>query len=282
VLILPSYFDQMTKAVFTLISGVLFFSVGFSQPVITANPVSATNCVDSCVMLDVSAIGNDLLYQWQQDTGTGFFNIGPSEVGNDTLYVCSEGLAAPSSADFRCKVTDQNGDSAISSAATVTLDSCLIPVADFYWDWSPTEICFTSTSSNAETLFWLFGDGATNSANLTEVCHSYATDQIYFIKLIAYNAYGQDEIEKPINLLSINELTSETNVFPNPASTFINVQSYKTIEFVKIINMQGVLVNASQINASSAELSLEDLSKGVYTALISIDGKVMQHRLVKQ
>ena len=254
----------------------------FAQPVITSNPQNAANCIDSCVVLDISAIGNNLLYQWQQDTGSGFSDIGPLQFGNDTLNVCSDGLIAPSSADFRCVVIDANGDSAVSASATVTLDSCLAPVADFYWDWSPTEICFTSTSSNAESLFWLFGDGTTNSANMSEICHTYETDEIYFIKLIVYNDYGQDEIEKPINLLSVQELSSEIDVFPNPTSSYITIQSDKRIESVRIFNVQGVLVNSIQVNALNTSLSLGDLKRGVYTALISIDGEVMQHRIVKQ
>lgn len=268
----------MNKSLLAFLTFFVPASVALAQPVITQNPQNATVCLDSCATFSVSAVGNGLTYVWMMEDSLGQV----SSLGSaSTLQLC-DSIVQYDGGLFYCKVFDQSGDSAVSSSATLIVDSCLAPVADFYWDWSPTEICFTSTSSNAETLFWLFGDGTTNSANMSEICHTYETDEIYFIKLIAYNDYGQDEIEKPINLLSVQELSSEINVFPNPTSSYITLQSDKQIETVRIFNVQGVLVNSIQVNALNTSLSLEDLKRGVYTALISIEGEVMQHRIVKQ
>ncbi len=268
----------MNKNLLAFTSFIFSISAVFAQPVITQNPQNTTVCVDSCANFSVSAVGDGLSYAWIMEDSAGQMSL----VGNmATLQLCDSVIQFNSNA-FYCLVVDQNGDSATSSSASLTVDSCLAPVADFYWDWSTTEICFTSTSARAETLFWLFGDGTTNASNVSEICHTYATDEIYFIKLIAYNAYGQDEVEKALNLLSIGEINTTIDIFPNPASENITIQSDKNIESVRIYSMHGSLVNSFQVNANQADLNLQGLENGIYNAILVIDGKTVQHRIVKQ
>ena len=273
---------SMNKLLPSFLTFIFLSVLGFSQPVITSNPQNAVNCIDSCVLLDVAAVGNNLLYQWQQDTGSGFSDIGLAQLDNDTLHVCSDGLIAPSSADYRCVVFDANGDSAVSSSATVTLDSCLAPIADFYWDWSVNEICFTSTSLRAETLFWLFGDGATNSNNETQVCHTYTMDELYFVKLIVYNDFGQDEIEKGFKPLSVNEILSDFDVFPNPVNEKFSIQSSHNIDMVRVYGMTGSMLMSLTPNSANVNISMESLESGIYSVLINSNGETIQKRIVKR
>ena len=137
-----------------------FFSVSaLAQPVITQNPQNAATCVDSCAYFSVSAVGNGLNYQWRMEDGAGGFTV----VGTQQNLELCDSVLQFDGFSFYCAVFDSNGDSAISNMAALEVDSCLPPVADFYWDWSLAEICFTSTSLNAESVFWLFGDGTTNA-----------------------------------------------------------------------------------------------------------------------
>lgn len=250
----------------------------FAQPVITQNPQNAAVCVDSCANFSVSAVGNGLAYEWMRQDSVG--NI--SAVGSmQTLQLCDSILQYHGSS-FYCVVVDQNGDSVVSSMASLTVDSCLAPVADFYWDWSVNEICFTSTSLRAETLFWLFGDGVTNSNNLSALCHSYSVDELYFVKLIAYNAYGQDEIQKGFRPLSVNEVSNSFSLYPNPVKDNLTIRSNSIIESVKIYNVQGALVRILTPNSMAINLAMDELDSGIYSLVISSEGKLAQHRIVKQ
>ncbi len=250
----------------------------FAQPVITQNPQNAVICIDSCTNFSVSAVGDGLAYEWVRQDSVG--NI--SAVGSmQTLELC-DSILQYNGSSFYCVVIDQNGDSAVSSMASLTVDSCLAPIADFYWDWSVNEICFTSTSLRAETLFWLFGDGVTNSNNLSTLCHSYSVDELYFVKLIAYNAFGQDEIEKGFRPLSVNEVAHSFTLYPNPVKDNLSIRSNSIIESVKIYNVQGALVRSLISSSMAINLAMDELDSGIYNLVISSEGELAQHRIVKQ
>ncbi|MBN4061813.1 PKD domain-containing protein [Bacteroidales bacterium AH-315-I05] len=63
-------------------------------------------------------------------------------------------------------------------------------------------VSFTDQSSNLPTLwFWDFGDG--NTSTQQTPTHTYTTDGIYTVTLIAYNAYGSDTMVKN-NIITVN------------------------------------------------------------------------------
>ena len=144
------------------------------------------------------------------------------------------------------------------------------------------EICFTSTSLRAETLFWLFGDGATNSNNETQVCHTYTMDELYFVKLIVYNDFGQDEIEKGFKPLSVNEILSDFDVFPNPVNEKFSIQSSHNIDMVRVYGMTGSMLMSLTPNSANVNISMESLESGIYSVLINSNGETIQKRIVKR
>lgn len=92
-------------------------------PLILEQPESASGAVDDTVPFSVTAIGTGLTYQWQYCTAgsTTWRNSSSATVGynTDTLQVVA--TAARNGYQYRCKVTDGNGNSATSSAATLTV-----------------------------------------------------------------------------------------------------------------------------------------------------------------
>lgn len=269
------------KHLFTLAFVAISLSL-VSQPVITKNPKDAQNCVDSCALLDVSATGSPLRFQWQQDTGTGFFNIGALDYWNDSLFVCSEGLEAPSSATYRCVVVDDNGDSVISNSATVTLDSCLEPIADFTFTFEQANVCFTNTSQNATTILWNFGDGSTDVENNETPCNDYGTAWYYDVTLYAYNDYGSDEKTMTIDLVGVEELSENFDVYPNPMSNTLYISSSISFDQVTILDMNGRVIYSQVATSQSETIDVQSLSVGIYTLVIASEESIMYHKLVKQ
>ncbi|GAB5539925.1 MAG: hypothetical protein Salg2KO_20280 [Salibacteraceae bacterium] len=269
----------MAKHLLTLFS--LFGALAaFAQPVITANPQNTTNCTNECVNLRVAANGMNLSFQWQVDDGTGFVNDTSSSANNDTLEVCDAGSTAPSSMDYRCVVSDNAGNADTSLTATVTLDSCLAPIADFTYTVDGLEACFTSTSLHAETVIWNFGNGLTNSSNVTTPCSDYTEEWYYDVTIYAFNAYGDDSTTKTISLVGLDEIDISTRVYPNPASDFIMIKSEKKIN--RLVLIDGLGRPVLQTVNTSQPINISALHAGVYHMLIERDGQIKQKRVVIQ
>ncbi|MDC1221761.1 T9SS type A sorting domain-containing protein [Salibacteraceae bacterium] len=265
-----------------LASAVLFSFSAFSQPVITSNPQNVTNCVDSCVMLRVAANGMNLTYQWQQDNGNGFQDVSFALGTDDTLTVCDTGQAAPSSDDYRCIVTDGNGNTIASNSATVSLDSCLAPIADFTFTFDQANVCFTNTSINATTVLWNFGDGSSNSSNSNTPCNDYGTPWYFDVTIYAYNDFGSDSKTMNIDLVGLEELSAAFDVFPNPMNDILNVTSDERVLSIEIMDVNGRILMSQSNPPRTNQLNVSNLASGVYTMVIKSDDGAMFHKLVKQ
>jgi hypothetical protein len=88
------------------------------------------------------------------------------------------------------------------------------------------------------------------------------------------NSYyiGMEDLSHVVNLI----------VYPNPSSgmvTFLNEGG--TIQNIQIFDLAGkIMNNVSNINTNEKVLNLEGLSKGIYIAEISIEGKAVRKRIV--
>jgi PKD repeat protein len=88
------------------------------------------------------------------------------------------------------------------------------PTANFTYEKDKLTVKFTSTSENADTFLWDFGDGNTSASKNPE--HTYSSYGEYIVKLLAKGECGEDETTQAINLncnkpdpnfsISINDL----------------------------------------------------------------------------
>lgn len=251
-----------------------------AQPVITSNPKNTTNCIDSCSMLRVAAMGNGLTYQWQADKGNGFMNMSGASATNDTLIVCTD--SAQTNIDYRCIVSDNNNNTVASNAATVVTDSCLAPIADFTYTFEQTNVCFTNTSKNATTVIWNFGDGKTDETNNNAPCNDYGVAWYYDVTIYAYNDYGMDQKTIAMDIVGLEELSNAFSIYPNPASDMLRVKSTQPLESIQLIDIKGQVVLSKSKVSNDEVIDISSLSTGVYTMLILSKEKSMFHKVVKQ
>ncbi|MEQ9187581.1 MAG: T9SS type A sorting domain-containing protein [Cryomorphaceae bacterium] len=257
----------------------LFSGVLSAQPIITQNPQGATVCQGACANLSVTAVGGGLQYQWIEIMGMDSVEIAGAVSSN--LEYCPDSMTT--SLQLTCEVTDSNGLSVMSNAATITSDSCLAPVADFTWTWNHQEMCFTNLSTNAHTVFWFFGDGNTNDDNVDSICHTYGTKEIYYVKLHAYNDHGVDIVEKVLDLLGKDELESNSlSAFPNPANDWVRIESSTLISQIQLIDAQGRVLLQDNPNRSATQLNLSTVPMGVYSMRITHRDGVTQRKLIVQ
>ncbi len=64
--------------------------------------------------------------------------------------------------------------------------------------------------------------------------------------------------------VGVEDLRNALNIYPNPASSIINVNAGGNIESIRIVNMAGQCVYSANENDSNATVNVSDLSNGMY------------------
>lgn len=248
-----------------------------AQPVITLNPVGSTICPDSCASLSISAVGDELTYQWfEVVSGT------PQPVGSDStgILFCAANYLVDS-IDVYCVVADSGGLTDQSNTVTLYFDSCLAPVANFGFVTFGDSVCFTDSSLRADNVLWNFGNGGQSTE--FDPCYDYDDDQIFFVRLYAYNAYGSDLIEKEVITVSIRDIKRlEASVYPNPVRDILQVNAQESINAVELIDLSGRRMISLTANTASIALDLGSIPSGVYLLRVTSEDAVHTQRIVKQ
>jgi len=143
---------------------------------------------------------------------------------------------------------------------------------------SENHISLTNYSTNADSYFWNFGDGQSDTGNITT--HTFSTTGTYTVMLVAFRGCASDTVIQSVNITSvgINTVAKESRLvklFPDPASDYI---IFEIPEFTKtfnysILNSQGVEVLNGEAVAGK-RISVSPLSSGMYCYLLKIDGKL--------
>ena len=94
--------------------------------IITKQPVSAAVKVGATTTFSVTATGSGLTYQWQVSTDNGRTWVNTGSTGSKTDTITIKAISSWNGKKYRCVVTDENGNSITSNAATlyVISDNC--------------------------------------------------------------------------------------------------------------------------------------------------------------
>ena len=86
---------------------------------ITAQPKDQTAATGETVEFTVEATGEDLTYQWQYST-SGVYWFNSSMSGSDTNSLTVQAITKRNGQQYRCVITDANGNKLMSDPATLT------------------------------------------------------------------------------------------------------------------------------------------------------------------
>ncbi len=81
--------------------------------------------------------------------------------------------------------------------------------------------------------------------------------------------------------ISVKE-TTDIQVYPNPASSVIHVESGKTITNIQLVDITGRLITQKQINAKSSHINVNTLSEGYYLLNIDTNNKRSTVKIIIQ
>ncbi len=167
-------------------------------------------------------------------------------------------------------------------------------IAAFSFTNSDLTVTFENSSSNAVSYIWDFGDETSTDDVSTEAEPSYTYPALgtYTVTLTATGTCADQNtvtgsVDLSVGVNNINQVIS-TIVFPNPASTAVNVRIQTAAAFeasVSILDLQGrVVANAAptmlQAGVNTLSLSTEQLTDGMYMIHIRRDGETMAMPLI--
>ena len=148
----------------------------------------------------------------------------------------------------------------------------------------------TNTSPNTTYLWTFNGIDTSSAANPTYVFPWNGAPTTYPVSLVIDNGCGQDpaEISITVDPLSINDInTADFTVYPNPASSFVNITLGSEVSesgLVEIMDVTGRVLNSQIIAAGQAiaTIDISDLASGSYLVKVSADDNVSVSSIVKQ
>lgn len=144
-------------------------------------------------------------------------------------------------------------------------------------------VTFTNTSTNANSYFWDFGDGATSTD--INPFHNYNAVGNYTVTLIAENGICNAdttsiniEVQAPVGIE--DEDAVDIRIYPNPFNAVLNVTGLGNIFNYSIRDISGRLIKSGSSNGT-IQLN-EALSAGSYfISLTGIDGIRLERKLIK-
>ena len=145
----------------------------------------------------------------------------------------------------------------------------------------PFAVQFTNTTPNLSSydFWWDFGDGTSIQSNNLNVFHEYTSNGSYTVSLYAADLIGscsdtliETDFIFTTGQSSINEnVFTDYQIFPNPTTNFIVIQSEKVLNNkFNIYDQQGREVMKGKLTGKNTEISLEKLIGGTY--IVQVDG----------
>lgn len=147
------------------------------------------------------------------------------------------------------------------------------------------DVSFSYTGSAATSFKWYFGDGDSSTQN--NPTHTYADNGNYIVCVTAVNACGDNTYCGYTRVFptSVKEtgFAKGVRVYPNPATSTINIEGIVTGTAIKLTDMMGRLVHSQTANSTNAVMHIDRLPKGIYILqLVNADGSRYAGKVVKE
>ena len=157
------------------------------------------------------------------------------------------------------------------------------PVPSFTFLQSGLTADFTNTSTNADSVWWDFGDGTLGSS-LDSPSHSYSTLGTFDVWLYSYNECFVDSTMLQVTTDDVGILGKENQltIFPNPSNSVVVISGLTPDSKLEIINLLGEKIITVSVKSNQESIDVSDLAAGTYFIKISNSkGQVTKKLAVK-
>jgi len=131
-----------------------------------------------------------------------------------------------------------------------------------------------SISPNDPSCYLAYDEDLNTGRNwtldITNSAWSEVTEHSYLIRAIVL--YTNGEIEELAGI--------PINVYPNPATDVLNIETDMDIESVTILNTTGQIVFQDQVNQNGTSIDLSNLQKGIYFVRMESEGELLSTKKI--
>ncbi len=213
-----------------------------TQPA-TASPAIA--CLGDTIHLSVTAIGNNLMYEWK-DNGVA--------IPDGTSAVLQVVPAPAMMHDFTVTITSSCG---VKDDTTASVGIFSYP--------TPTIVATGSelATQGYDTYQWLLNGNEISGANTSTYT---ATENGTYTVAVTRSGVNCVGVSPPVTLTQVGIEEADgvsTVVYPNPASEQLHIRCDEAIITIEIYNMLGERIR--QLPGDTTQIRIADLSTGLYT-----------------
>lgn len=126
---------------------------------------------------------------------------------------------------------------------------------------------FVDTTSNIASRSWDFGDNSSNPTTAT-VSHTYTANNVFNVRLYTTdNNSCEDSATQQVttnNVGLIDAMIAQVKVYPNPASSFLQVESGFVVHEAEIWNISGQQIQTKVVDTNQFEFDLSGMTPGAY------------------
>jgi len=140
-----------------------------------------------------------------------------------------------------------------------------------------------NASTGAGGYYWTFGDGGVSEEMDPE--YTYTDAGIYTVTLTTFSEDGvcsdQTSVEVDIIVVSVDELTVNARVWPNPTNSIVMFESTEVMEFIEVYTLAGRMVQTLQPQQTMSTLTMQSMPAGTYLVKIGTASGVKTVKLVR-
>ncbi len=164
-------------------------------------------------------------------------------------------------------------------------DYTLDPVAKMSHTLSGKTANFSNLSTNANSYFWDFGDGSSDTS--INPSHTYEKNGVYKVKLKAskcdINSY--DSIEIIVLASGLNKVENNlfsVSIYPNPSDNNINIQFNKELaQKLTLYSINGQKILEFDQENINKNMKVDNLKSGMYSLqFIWLDGTIIYKKIL--
>lgn len=151
--------------------------------------------------------------------------------------------------------------------------------------WDPELGIYTGSCGTFTCVDSIDDEGTSVGETYTIVASTLGTT--YYINVGHYSGFG-DSPEGPFTIDVTTTLSSDSfdnanfTAYPNPVKDVLNVSYTSEISSIRVINMIGQEVISKNINATSTQVDMSQLSAGTYIVNVTVGDNVKTLKVVKQ
>lgn len=115
------------------------------------------------------------------------------------------------------------------------------------------------TNNPSYSYQWYLNGNIISGANSNS--YAFTIPGNYYLE-ISY--MGCISISDPFIISSVNNDLKEISIYPNPATSIINIESINNIDEIRIFDIQSRVIFSEEINSKNKRIDIENFSSGVY------------------